>query len=192
MQTPKSDISMERILQEITVVGRRLEGMDTKISDLAAECRSIRNDIASFQDRVMNIDHRLSVVEDKLNPSPNRDHELLYLRNKITDLEDWGRRDNVCFFGIPERSQITSLRVEVKIKVQESVQSRSNEEDLMPRCAADEDAEGKGRRMGGKGHLQLGSREVTEWVAHTEGFVCLNMPGACPKVMDQEQIKAAS
>ncbi|KAJ1082671.1 hypothetical protein NDU88_002836 [Pleurodeles waltl] len=75
VKSPKSDISMEHILK-ITEVGRRLEGMDTKISVLAAESKSIRNDIASFQDTVMNIDHRLFIVEDKLNSSPHNVHEL--------------------------------------------------------------------------------------------------------------------
>ncbi|KAJ1138689.1 hypothetical protein NDU88_005070 [Pleurodeles waltl] len=103
VQPPKSNIPMECILQEITAFGRRLEGMDTKISDLAAESRSICNDIASFQDRVTSTDHRLSLVEDKLFFSPNSDHKLQYLRDKITNLEDWGRRDNVPFFGIAER-----------------------------------------------------------------------------------------
>ncbi|KAJ1104947.1 hypothetical protein NDU88_002355 [Pleurodeles waltl] len=91
MKTPNSDISMECILQEITPFGRRLEGMDTKIPDLAAEFRSIHNDIASFQDRVTNNNYHLSLVEDKLNFSPNRDHKLQYLRDKITDLEDRGQ-----------------------------------------------------------------------------------------------------
>ncbi|KAJ1109590.1 hypothetical protein NDU88_006950 [Pleurodeles waltl] len=103
VQSLTSDIFMERILQEITAVGRRLEGKDTKISDLTAESRSIRNDIASFQGRMTNIDHSLSIDEEKLNFSPYTDHELQYLRDKITDLEDWGHRNNVGFFGIPER-----------------------------------------------------------------------------------------
>ncbi|KAJ1175703.1 hypothetical protein NDU88_000990 [Pleurodeles waltl] len=100
----RAAISMERILQEITAVGRGLEGMDTKILDLE-ESRSIRNDIGSFQDKVTNIDHRLSLVEDKLNSSPNRDHELQYIRDIITDLKDLGRRDNVRFFGHPGMSR---------------------------------------------------------------------------------------
>ncbi|KAJ1113532.1 hypothetical protein NDU88_001774 [Pleurodeles waltl] len=46
-----SDTAMERILQEISAVGHRLEAMDSKIPDLSANSKSIRVDIASFQAR---------------------------------------------------------------------------------------------------------------------------------------------
>ncbi|KAJ1184459.1 hypothetical protein NDU88_001265 [Pleurodeles waltl] len=124
---------MERILQEITVVGRRLEDMGTKILDLAAESRSIHNDIASFQERVTNIDHRLSLVEDKLNSSPNSDHELQYLRDKITDLEDLGHRDNVRFFGILEWAEGILAYEEVKrmqFILEEQVDENPEEEEV--------------------------------------------------------------
>ncbi|KAJ1197676.1 hypothetical protein NDU88_001532 [Pleurodeles waltl] len=103
MQSPKSDFSMECILQEITAVGRRLEDMGTKISDLAAESMSIHNDIASFQNRVTIIDHRLSLVEDKLNSSCNSDH--VPQGQNHGPRGDRDPRDNVCFFGIPERAE---------------------------------------------------------------------------------------
>ncbi|KAJ1080414.1 hypothetical protein NDU88_000621 [Pleurodeles waltl] len=61
------DSTMDHILQEITAVGKRLEGMDTKISELTAESRSLCIDIPRFKARVMGHDHRLSLVEDKLN-----------------------------------------------------------------------------------------------------------------------------
>ncbi|KAJ1119687.1 hypothetical protein NDU88_007872 [Pleurodeles waltl] len=70
VQSPKSDISMERIQQEIILVGRRLKSMDTKISDLVAESRSIHNDIASFQDRVTNINHVLPQWKTNSTPRP--------------------------------------------------------------------------------------------------------------------------
>ncbi|KAJ1205739.1 hypothetical protein NDU88_001166 [Pleurodeles waltl] len=41
--------SMDRILQEISAVGRKLEGMDTAMSALTAETRSMRLEIAGFQ-----------------------------------------------------------------------------------------------------------------------------------------------
>ncbi|KAJ1120774.1 hypothetical protein NDU88_008923 [Pleurodeles waltl] len=40
----------ERILQEIASVGRRLEAMDLKITDLTITSSSIRADIAGFKD----------------------------------------------------------------------------------------------------------------------------------------------
>ncbi|KAJ1218093.1 hypothetical protein NDU88_005679 [Pleurodeles waltl] len=43
---PRTVDATEPILQEITAIGRRLEAMDLKISDLSAASTSIRTDIA--------------------------------------------------------------------------------------------------------------------------------------------------
>ncbi|KAJ1219290.1 hypothetical protein NDU88_006859 [Pleurodeles waltl] len=44
--------SMDRILQEISAVGRKLEGMDSAMVALTAETRSIRLEIAGFQSQI--------------------------------------------------------------------------------------------------------------------------------------------
>ncbi|KAJ1189390.1 hypothetical protein NDU88_006135 [Pleurodeles waltl] len=69
-----SDTAMERILQEISAVGRRLDTMDSKITDLSADSKSIRVDIGSFQTTVTDLDHRLHAVKDQMTNLP--DHEL--------------------------------------------------------------------------------------------------------------------
>ncbi|KAJ1197009.1 hypothetical protein NDU88_000872 [Pleurodeles waltl] len=54
--------TLDCILQEITVVGHRLEGLDIKMTDLTAETRSIWANIAGFNDRVEGVErhfHRL-------------------------------------------------------------------------------------------------------------------------------------
>ncbi|KAJ1131301.1 hypothetical protein NDU88_009639 [Pleurodeles waltl] len=56
----------DHILQEIAAVGRRLEVMDKKISDLMVASTSIRADIAGFPETVTNLDQRLSIVEDRV------------------------------------------------------------------------------------------------------------------------------
>ncbi|KAJ1202850.1 hypothetical protein NDU88_006645 [Pleurodeles waltl] len=80
----------------------------------ASESRSIHTDIAGFQDRVTELDRRLSMVEDKLNQPSDKDQELQYLRDKLTDFEDGSRRDNVHFFGIPEWAEGTDARIFLK------------------------------------------------------------------------------
>ncbi|KAJ1158253.1 hypothetical protein NDU88_010946 [Pleurodeles waltl] len=90
---------MDRILQEISAVGRRLEGICT----LAAETKSIRLDIVGFQAQVMGLELHVTVMEDHLNTTLDLDQELLYLRSKVIDLEDRSRRYNVCFFSFPEQ-----------------------------------------------------------------------------------------
>ncbi|KAJ1160499.1 hypothetical protein NDU88_001001 [Pleurodeles waltl] len=101
---------MERILQEIATVGHRLEAMDFKITNLATDSKSICTDIASFQDSVTELDHRLTDVEGRLNALTDRKQELQFLQNKLTDLEGRSRKDKVRFFGIPERKEGTDIR----------------------------------------------------------------------------------
>ncbi|KAJ1119204.1 hypothetical protein NDU88_007390 [Pleurodeles waltl] len=98
----RQNIMMGCIRQEITSVGRQLEDMVSKISDLAAESRSIPTDIVRFQDRVTGMEHHLMIVENRLDAALNREEEPLYLQNKIADLEHRSRRDNVHFYSFPE------------------------------------------------------------------------------------------
>ncbi|KAJ1090703.1 hypothetical protein NDU88_003832 [Pleurodeles waltl] len=111
---PRSADTIERILQEITAMGRHLEAMDSKISELSAASTSIRANIACFQVKVTDLDHRLTTIEGQLAMLPERDSELQFLRAKITDLEDRSRRDNVCFFGTPENKEGSDARAFLK------------------------------------------------------------------------------
>ncbi|KAJ1131287.1 hypothetical protein NDU88_009625 [Pleurodeles waltl] len=103
-------MATEHIPQEIAAVGRRLEAMDTKITDSAMDSKSIQMDIASFQDRVTELDHCFRDVDGRLNAVLGRDQELQFLRNKLTDLAYRNWSDNVSFFGIPERKESTDVR----------------------------------------------------------------------------------
>ncbi|KAJ1088809.1 hypothetical protein NDU88_001964 [Pleurodeles waltl] len=102
MTDPTQESTMDHILQEISAVGRRLEGMDSAMVSLTAETKSIRMEIASFQTRVLGLEQRVSTVEARASSFQDRDQELLFLRSKLTDLEDKSRRDNVRFLGFPE------------------------------------------------------------------------------------------
>ncbi|KAJ1113538.1 hypothetical protein NDU88_001780 [Pleurodeles waltl] len=81
--------SMDRILQEILAVGRKLE--------------------AGFQLQISGLDHRVAAVESPVVLQADRDQELLYLRSKLTDLEDRSRRNNVRFLGFPEGIEGTDI-----------------------------------------------------------------------------------
>ncbi|KAJ1115531.1 hypothetical protein NDU88_003755 [Pleurodeles waltl] len=100
----------DRILQEIASVGRRLEAMDLKITDLTLASSSIRADIAGFRETANNLDQRLSAVEDHIATTPDQEEELKSLRAKLTELEDRSRRDNVRFFGIPEQKEGSDIK----------------------------------------------------------------------------------
>ncbi|KAJ1185058.1 hypothetical protein NDU88_001853 [Pleurodeles waltl] len=94
--------TMDHILQEISVVGRRLEGMDSMMTSLTEDTKSMRLDIAGFQSRVTVLEQRVTTVETQAVLTSDRDKELLYLRSKVIDLEDRSCRDNVRFLGFSE------------------------------------------------------------------------------------------
>ncbi|KAJ1169782.1 hypothetical protein NDU88_001673 [Pleurodeles waltl] len=102
MANPAPEPTMDRILQEILAVGRRLEGMDNAMVSMAVETKSIRMDIASFQTHILGLEQRVSKVEAHASSFQDRDQELLFLRSELMNLEDRSRRDNVRFIGFPE------------------------------------------------------------------------------------------
>ncbi|KAJ1091350.1 hypothetical protein NDU88_004477 [Pleurodeles waltl] len=57
------DSTMDHIFQEISAVGRRLEGMVNAMASLTAETKSIRLDIAGFQSHVMGLEQRVTMVQ---------------------------------------------------------------------------------------------------------------------------------
>ncbi|KAJ1088730.1 hypothetical protein NDU88_001885 [Pleurodeles waltl] len=66
----------ERILQEIAPVGRHLEAMDLKITDLTITSSSIRADMAAFKETVDALDQQLTAVEDQVAALPDQETEL--------------------------------------------------------------------------------------------------------------------
>ncbi|KAJ1119321.1 hypothetical protein NDU88_007507 [Pleurodeles waltl] len=104
----------DRILQEITTVGLRLEAMDSKISDLAVASTSKRADIASSRETVNDLDRRLTTVEDHVVSLPDQEAELRSLRAKVIDLEDRSRRHKVRLFGIPEHKEGSDIKTFLK------------------------------------------------------------------------------
>ncbi|KAJ1209540.1 hypothetical protein NDU88_004914 [Pleurodeles waltl] len=97
--------TMDRILQEITTVSRHIEGMDASITSLMLETKSMRAEIAGFQSRVTGLEQRMGLVEAQTTMSWDRGQDLLYLRSKLTDMEDRSRRDNIRLHGIPENEE---------------------------------------------------------------------------------------
>ncbi|KAJ1116205.1 hypothetical protein NDU88_004423 [Pleurodeles waltl] len=55
--------TMDHILQEISAVSRKLEGMDSAMVALTAETRSMRLDIAGFQSQISGLNQRVATVE---------------------------------------------------------------------------------------------------------------------------------
>ncbi|KAJ1119270.1 hypothetical protein NDU88_007456 [Pleurodeles waltl] len=110
--TAEHGTTMDHILQEITAVGHRMEGMDSIISVLVAETKSIRLDIAGFQTRVSDLEQCVVAVQNHLNTVPDR--ELLFLCSKLVDLEDKSHRDNIRFIGFPEHVEGAEVQAFLK------------------------------------------------------------------------------
>ncbi|KAJ1144684.1 hypothetical protein NDU88_010981 [Pleurodeles waltl] len=91
-------VTMDHILQEISAVSRKLEGMDNAMVALMAETRSMRLDLAGFQSQMSGLDQRVTTVETQVASWTDRDLELSHLHSKRTDLSDRSRRNN----GFPE------------------------------------------------------------------------------------------
>ncbi|KAJ1172123.1 hypothetical protein NDU88_003973 [Pleurodeles waltl] len=106
----QSSTTMEWILHEITAVGRRIEGIDASISSLTLETKSMRLDIAGFQTRVTGLEHRMGSLKMQMATSQDRDQDLLYLKSKLTDLEDKSQRDNIRLLGITENEEGTDIQ----------------------------------------------------------------------------------
>ncbi|KAJ1138727.1 hypothetical protein NDU88_005108 [Pleurodeles waltl] len=69
----------------------------------------MRLEIAGFQSQISGLDHRVAAVESQVVSQTDRDQELLYLRSKLSDLEDRSRRNNIRFLGFPEGIEGTDI-----------------------------------------------------------------------------------
>ncbi|KAJ1199178.1 hypothetical protein NDU88_003016 [Pleurodeles waltl] len=72
--------TMDRILQEISAVGLRLNGVDSMMTSLTEDTKSMRLDIAGFQTRVIVLEQRVTIVETQAVLASDSDQKLLYLR----------------------------------------------------------------------------------------------------------------
>ncbi|KAJ1091422.1 hypothetical protein NDU88_004548 [Pleurodeles waltl] len=103
MEESPQGASMDRILQEISAVGRKLEGMDSAMT------RSMRLEIAGFQSQISGLDQRVATVETQVASWTDNGQELMHLRSKLTDLEDRSRMNNIRLMGLPEGTEGTDL-----------------------------------------------------------------------------------
>ncbi|KAJ1108155.1 hypothetical protein NDU88_005537 [Pleurodeles waltl] len=84
--------------------------MDASIISWTLETKSMRSDTAGFQSRVTGLEQRMRSLETQVAASQDRDQDLLYLRSKLTDMEDRSRKDNIRLLGIPENEEGTDMQ----------------------------------------------------------------------------------
>ncbi|KAJ1200722.1 hypothetical protein NDU88_004543 [Pleurodeles waltl] len=79
--------------------------MDASLTSLTLETKSMCSDIAGFQSRVTGLEQRMGSLEAQATAFQDRDQDLLYLRSKLTDMEDRSQRHNIRLLGIPENEE---------------------------------------------------------------------------------------
>ncbi|KAJ1218688.1 hypothetical protein NDU88_006265 [Pleurodeles waltl] len=109
MEEGPQGASMDRILQEISAMGRKLEGMDSAMLTLTAETTSMRLEIAGSQSQISGLDQRVATVETQVASWADNGQELMHLRSILTDLEDRSHRNNIRLMGLPEGIEGTDL-----------------------------------------------------------------------------------
>ncbi|KAJ1211360.1 hypothetical protein NDU88_006720 [Pleurodeles waltl] len=73
MSDTAQGMTMDRILQEISAVGCKLEGMDSAMASLMAETKSMCLDIAGFRSQFTGLDQRVTSVETHIGSWVDRD-----------------------------------------------------------------------------------------------------------------------
>ncbi|KAJ1110410.1 hypothetical protein NDU88_007762 [Pleurodeles waltl] len=109
-----SPIASPRWRRQIAYCRRLLRWGDPRISELTVASSSILADIASFREAVHNLDQRLTIMEDHVAVLPGQEAELRSLRAKVTGMEDWSHRDNICLFDIPEHKEGSDVKTFLK------------------------------------------------------------------------------
>ncbi|KAJ1215455.1 hypothetical protein NDU88_003064 [Pleurodeles waltl] len=82
-----------------------MEGMNSTISSIVAETKSIRTDIAGFQTGVLGLEQHVTAIEDHINTARYRDQEIICLHSKLIDLDNRSCGDNGHFIGIREQAE---------------------------------------------------------------------------------------
>ncbi|KAJ1100522.1 hypothetical protein NDU88_005604 [Pleurodeles waltl] len=79
--------------------------MATAIASLTMETKPMHLDIAGFQSRVTGLEHRMATMEDHVHTVLDKAQELLFLRSKLTDLEDRSQWENIHLLGFLEHAE---------------------------------------------------------------------------------------
>ncbi|KAJ1101018.1 hypothetical protein NDU88_006093 [Pleurodeles waltl] len=70
--------------------------------------KTIRMDLNCFHTKVEILDQRTTFLEEKLNNAEYWGPDIWHLKQKVIDLEDRARRNNIRFYGIPEKMEVNN------------------------------------------------------------------------------------
>ena len=103
-------LSLERVhsqlMAAITASNTMLTG---KMEEIRMDIGLIHHDLQAVRERMAEAEKRISSLEDNYTPVPNRilaaEKQVTYLNQKVDDLENRLRRNNIRFVGLPERAE---------------------------------------------------------------------------------------
>lgn len=106
----KAPLSLEAVMSAIWESKDDLSTqIDTKTAGIQTTLTKIESSLSSLADQVAEMEGRVSANEDNLGDALKRldktEKELQYVKDKLDDLEDRSRRNNIRIFNIPEKSE---------------------------------------------------------------------------------------
>ncbi len=106
-QRKDQDSNMENLLSEISKMNSTLQGVATDVSSIKEVVTDLKNSVNAIQERLDEAEGRISNMEDitskLIGDGERHDKRLEVMWNRIEDLENRSRRNNVRMIGLKER-----------------------------------------------------------------------------------------
>lgn len=107
--TAQEQPTLKDVFSAISVCNATLQTLNLHIGGLKEEMVHVRQEIRQINDRVKEAENRVSTVEDQLPPMSkaiqSHAQDIGALLNKVDDLENRSRRNNVRLVGVPEKAE---------------------------------------------------------------------------------------
>lgn len=107
--TAQEQPTLKDVFSAISVCNATLQTLNLHIGGLKEEMVHVRQEIRQINDRVKEAENRVSTVEDQLPPMSkaiqSHAQDIAALLNKVDDLENRSRRNNVRLVGVPEKAE---------------------------------------------------------------------------------------
>lgn len=107
--SPPAEPTMRDVYAAISTCNSTLASLHVHIGDLKHDMSYVRKDLQAINERVKATEERISAVEDQLPPMSKdlkrASQQIAFLLNKVDDLENRSRRNNIRVVGVPEKSK---------------------------------------------------------------------------------------
>ncbi|KAJ1096505.1 hypothetical protein NDU88_001645 [Pleurodeles waltl] len=100
---------MGSLLRDYSEIKISMGSINEAVSKTAKEVQSLRSDIAFFHQWLDARDTRLIDIEALIDKNLEWSPEIWMLKQKVTDLEDNSRRDNIRITGVPEKMEEANM-----------------------------------------------------------------------------------